>query len=33
MVDKIIQMRRVANSLAEILGREPTDAEIAAEIG
>ena len=33
MVDKIIQMRRVANNLAEILGREPTDAEIAAEIG
>ncbi|MEM6911579.1 MAG: RNA polymerase sigma factor RpoD/SigA [Verrucomicrobiota bacterium] len=33
MVDKIAKMRRVAMVLAEELGREPTDEELAAEIG
>jgi RNA polymerase primary sigma factor len=33
MVDKIARMRRIASMLAEALGREPTDEEIAAELG
>ncbi len=33
MVDKIARMRRIASMLAETLGREPTDDEIAAELG
>ncbi len=33
LVDKIARMRRVALSLAEELGREPTDDEIAQEMG
>ncbi len=33
MVDKIARMRRIASMLAEALGREPTDDEIAAELG
>lgn len=33
MVDKIARMRRIASMLAETLGREPTDEEIAAELG
>jgi RNA polymerase primary sigma factor len=33
MVDKIARMRRIASMLAESLGREPTDDEIAAELG
>ena len=33
MVDKISKMRRVAMVLAEELGREPTDEELAEEIG
>jgi len=33
MVDKIARMRRIAAMLAEALGREPTDDEIAAELG
>ena len=33
LVDKIAQMRRVAMRLQEILGREPTDEELAQEIG
>jgi RNA polymerase primary sigma factor len=33
MVDKIYHMRRVAFQLQEILCREPTDAEVASELG
>lgn len=33
MVDKIARMRRIANMLSEELGREPTDAELAEELG
>jgi RNA polymerase primary sigma factor len=33
MVDKIARMRRIASSLAEELGREPTDDELATELG
>jgi RNA polymerase primary sigma factor len=33
MVDKIYNMRRTSFRLQEILGREPTDEEVAAEIG
>lgn len=33
MVDKIARMRRISSMLAEALGREPTDSEIAEELG
>lgn len=33
MVDKIARMRRIANMLSEELGREPTDGELAEELG
>jgi RNA polymerase primary sigma factor len=33
MVDKIAKMRRISTILAEALGREPTDQELAEEIG
>lgn len=33
MVDKIAKIRRIANILTEAFGREPTDEEIAEEIG
>ena len=33
MVDKIAKMRRISTMLAEVLGREPTDEELADEIG
>ena len=33
MVDKIARMRRISSSLAESLGREPSDDELAAELG
>ena len=33
MVDKIAKMRRISTMLAEALGREPTDEELAEEIG
>lgn len=33
MVEKISKMRRLANALAAELGREPTDEELAEEIG
>ncbi len=33
MVDKIARMRRISTMLAEALGREPTDSELAEEIG
>ncbi len=33
MVDKIARMRRIAAILTEDLGREPTDEELAAELG
>jgi RNA polymerase primary sigma factor len=33
MVDKIARMRRIASLLAESLGREPSDDELAAELG
>lgn len=33
MIDKISNMRKVAMALSEQLGREPTDDELAAEIG
>ncbi len=33
MVDKIARMRRISSSLAESLGREPTDDELAQELG
>jgi RNA polymerase primary sigma factor len=33
MVDKIARMRRISSILAESLGREPSDDELAAELG
>lgn len=33
MVDKIARMRRIASTLGESLGREPTDEELAEELG
>jgi RNA polymerase primary sigma factor len=33
MVDKIARMRRISSMLTEALGREPTDDELAEEIG
>ena len=33
MVDKIAKMRRIASILTEALGREPTDEELAEELG
>lgn len=33
LVDKIARMRRVANQLEEAFGREPTDEELAEELG
>jgi RNA polymerase primary sigma factor len=33
MVDKIAKMRRIATILTEALGREPTDEELADEVG
>mgnify|MGYP000650905600 CR=1 FL=1 len=33
MVDKIARMRRISSILAEQLGREPTDDELATELG
>jgi RNA polymerase primary sigma factor len=33
MVDKIARMRRTAMELSEILGREPNDTELGAELG
>lgn len=33
MVDKIAKMRRIADILAEAIGREPTDQELAEELG
>ncbi len=33
MVDKIARMRRIASILGESLGREPTDEELAEELG
>lgn len=33
MVDKISRMRRISSMLAEALGREPTDSELAEELG
>src|ERR1700677_438374 len=33
VVDRIYNMRRTALKLQEIFGREPTDAELAAELG
>jgi hypothetical protein len=33
MVDKIARMRRIASLLTEALGREPTDEELATELG
>ena len=33
MVDKIAKMRRISTMLAEALGREPTDDELAEELG
>lgn len=33
MVDKVAKMRRIANMLAEELGREPTDDELVEELG
>ena len=33
MVDKISRMRRISSMLAEELGREPTNSELAEEIG
>jgi RNA polymerase primary sigma factor len=33
MVDKIAKMRRISTMLAEVLGREPTDEELADEVG
>ncbi|MBK1881620.1 RNA polymerase sigma factor RpoD/SigA [Luteolibacter pohnpeiensis] len=33
MVDKIAKMRRISTMLAEALGREPTDEELAEEVG
>lgn len=33
MVDKIAKMRRIAAMMTEVLGREPSDEELAEEIG
>ncbi len=33
LVDKIAKIKRVANSMSEMLGREPTDEELADEVG
>lgn len=33
MVDKIARMRRIAGMMAESMGREPTDEELAEELG
>ncbi len=33
MVDKIARMRRIASILTEAIGREPTDEELAEELG
>lgn len=33
LVDKIARMRRTANQLEELFGREPTDEELAEELG
>ncbi len=33
MVDKVAKMRRIATLLAEAIGREPTDQELAEELG
>lgn len=33
MVDKISRTRKIANSMAEELGREPTDEELSEELG
>ena len=33
MVDKIARMRRISTMMAEAIGREPTDAELAEELG
>lgn len=33
MVDKIAKMRRISSMLAEAIGREPTDEELAEELG
>ena len=33
LVDKIAKIKRVANSMSEMLGREPTDEELAEEVG
>ena len=33
MVDKIAKMRRIATMLTEVMGREPTDEELADETG
>ena len=33
MVDKIAKMRRIATMLTEVMGHEPTDEELADEIG
>jgi RNA polymerase primary sigma factor len=33
IVDRIYHMRRMAYKLQEVFGREPTDAELAAELG
>lgn len=33
MVDKIARMRRISSMLTEALGREPTDEELATELG
>lgn len=33
MVDKISKMRKMSNAMADDLGREPSDAELAAELG
>jgi len=33
MVDKIARMRRISNMMAESIGREPTEGELAEELG
>ncbi len=33
LVDKIAKIKRVANSMSEMLGREPSDEELADEVG
>ena len=33
MVDKISKMRKISNILTEVLGRDPTDEELAEELG